>query len=138
MKLRKTAEEIRALTDSFRDALLETHHKVTWTASRLPTQKRRKFEKHNFPNFEIHDFVLLAAPENQFPPKLGAKWTGPYRVAETVSNYVDQVEDLVRGAKETAHISKLRFYSHASLGITEEVKDHIGLDENQEQLVSKV
>ena len=51
---------------------------------------------------------------------------------------MDQVEHLVHGAKETAHISKHRFYSDASLGITEEIKDQIGLDENQEQLLSKI
>jgi len=37
-----------------------------------------------------------------------------------------------------AHISKLRFYSDAGLGITEEIKDQIAFDENQEQLVSKI
>jgi hypothetical protein len=52
------------------------HKKVTWNASRLRTQKRRKFEKHKFPNLEIGDFVLL--------PKLRPKLTGPDRVVETI------------------------------------------------------
>ena len=63
IETQKTAEEIGALTNSLRDALLEMHKKVASTASRLRTQKRRKFEKHKLPNFEIGDFVLLAAPE---------------------------------------------------------------------------
>jgi len=35
IETRKTAEEIRALTDSLRDSLLEMHKKVTSTASDL-------------------------------------------------------------------------------------------------------
>ena len=90
------------------------------------------------PKFEIGDFVLLAAPEKKFPPKLQAKWTGPYTAIETISSHVYRVEHLVHWAKEMAHISKLRFYSDAGLGITEEIKDQIAFDENQEQLVSKI
>jgi len=73
IETRKTAEEIRALTVSLQDALSEMRRKFTSTASRLRTQKRRRFEKHQLPNFEIGDFVLLAAPPNKFHPKLRAE-----------------------------------------------------------------
>ena len=66
IEARKTSEEIRALTGSLRGLLWEMHKKVTSTVSSLRTQKRRKFEKHQLPNFEIGDFVLLAAPEKSF------------------------------------------------------------------------
>jgi len=72
------------------------------------------------------DFVLLAT------------WAGPYTVVKTISNCEYHVEHLVHGGKETAHISKLRLYSYASVGITQEIKDHIGFEENQEHLVSKI
>jgi len=38
------------------------------------------------------------------------KRTGPYEVVETISNHVYRVGHLVHGAKETAPISKLRFF----------------------------
>ena len=99
IETRKTAGDIRALTDSLRDALLEIHKYVTLTASRLRTQTRRKFENQKLPNFKIGDFVLFAAHEMKFPPKLRAKWTGPYRVVKTISNHVHQIEHLVHGEK---------------------------------------
>jgi hypothetical protein len=63
IETRKTAEEIRALTASLRDALLELQKKIISTASRLRTQMQTKFEKHQLPNFEIGDFVLLTTAE---------------------------------------------------------------------------
>jgi len=86
---------------SLRDALLEMHRKGTSSASKLRTQKGRQFEKHQLPNLETGDFVFPVAPEKKFHPELRAKWAGPYRVVETISNYVYQVEHLVHGAQET-------------------------------------
>jgi len=45
---------------------------------------------------------------------------------------------LVDGAKDTAHISKLRFYSDASQGITDEIKDQSVSVENQKQPISTI
>jgi len=69
----KTAQEIRAVTDSLRDSLLQMHAQVNSTASRIGTQKRMKFEKHKLPKCEICDFLLVALPEEEVPSKAPRK-----------------------------------------------------------------
>jgi hypothetical protein len=79
------------------------HKKVTSISSRLRTQQREKFEKDQWPNFGIGDFVLLAGPEKENPPKLHANRTGPYTLVETTSNHVYQVEFEYMGQTDGFH-----------------------------------
>jgi len=79
----KTAEEIRALTDSLRDALLEIY--------KTSNTKGKETREARIAKLEVGDFVLLAAPEKKFPPNLREKRTGPYRVVETISSHVYRV-----------------------------------------------
>ena len=76
------------------------------------------------PNFEVGDYVLYARVRRPgVTPKLMATWTGPWRVVGAHHPHVYEIQNIVTGRVQTAHIARLRFYADSQLNVTADVKD---------------
>ena len=56
-------------------------------------------------------------------PKLMATWTGPWRVVGAHHQHVFEIQNIVSGRVQTAHVARLRFYADSQLNVTADVKD---------------
>ena len=61
-------------------------------------------------NFHEGDFVLVAVPEPHKRHKLTARWQGPFRITDTISDYIYEVEHLLSRKRQQVHWSRLKFY----------------------------
>ena len=68
--------------------------------------------KGKVPQFQIGEFVLVAAPVAR--AKFRVKWMGPYRVLDTLNEYVYVVEDVVTSRRKSVHFQRLRLFAEAS------------------------
>ena len=76
------------------------------------------------PNFEVGDYVLYARVRRPgITPKLMATWTGPWRVVGAHRAHVYEIQNIVTGKVQTAHVARLRFYADSQLNVTADVKD---------------
>ena len=76
------------------------------------------------PNFEVGDYVLYARVRRPgVTPKLMATWTGPWRVVGAHHQHVFEIQNIVSGRVQTAHVARLRFYADSQLNVTADVKD---------------
>jgi hypothetical protein len=60
-------------------------------------------DKGKVPQFQIGEFVLVAAPVAR--AKFRVKWMGPYRILDTLNDYVYVVEDVVTSRRKRASTS---------------------------------
>ncbi len=51
--------------------------------------------------------------------KLKLRWTGPWRLLQSESDWIWQVEHLVTGITDRVHISRLEFYADPNMEVTE-------------------
>ena len=77
--------------------------------------KRRVERRHNSKvrprRFQEGDLVMRKAHQNDMQNKLSPKWTGPYRVVETLENGAYRLETLEGGAiPKTWNATHLKFY----------------------------
>ena len=76
------------------------------------------------PKFEVGDYVLYARVRRPgTTPKLMATWTGPWRVVGAHHPHVFEIQNIVSGRVQTAHVARLRFYADSQLNITADIKD---------------
>ncbi|CAM9817241.1 unnamed protein product [Sphacelaria rigidula] len=76
------------------------------------------------PNFEVGDCVLYARLRRPgVTPKLMATWTGPWRMVGAHHPHVFEIQYIVPGRVQTAHVARLRFYADSQLNVTADVKD---------------
>ena len=61
-------------------------------------------DKGKIPQFQIGEFVLVAAPVAR--AKFRVKWMGSYRIAETLNDYVYVVEDVVTARRKSVHVQR--------------------------------
>lgn len=57
--------------------------------------------------------------------KLRVKWCGPAQVVKAVSSWIFTVKNLITGDEREVHASRLKFYSDATLDVTEDLLHHI-------------
>jgi hypothetical protein len=93
-------------------------------AARLLRTDRKSYRRFS-QNFEVGDFVLIAKREFRGGEKLGLRWQGPHRLAETRSDYVYEVEDLKTKVVTFIHSTRLRFYHDSSLDVTADILAHL-------------
>ena len=64
--------------------------------------------------------------------KLHARWIGPFRITQQISNWVYEIEDLLNNNpvtnREIVHASRLKFYHDASLNVNTELIDQMTRD----------
>ena len=78
------------------------------------------------PQFAIGEFVLVQCPIPR--NKLKLKWLGPYKVVDTVSEWIYILEDIVTLKRSTVHVQRIRFYHDASFEVTEDVRNQAQYD----------
>ena len=107
-----TAELQRALSEMHKDVTLTSEKKRQLKAG-LKNMKRKE------PNFTVGDFVLVGHPEpsKSSGQKLFLKWTGPFRITNTESHYIFEVENIIDSSKKWVHGDRIRFYSDQSLNL---------------------
>ena len=52
-----------------------------------------------------------------------ATWTGPWRVVGAHHPHVFEIQNIVNGRVQSAHVARLRFYVDSQLNVTADVKD---------------
>jgi hypothetical protein len=105
----------------------ELHKHTARHAQKLRDQQRARINKEGkrkFPNFIKGDYVLVGIL-NKSREKLKARWKGPKRITEVLSDWKFEVEDLISFKKEIVHAERLKYYSERDLEITEELRNQI-------------
>ena len=95
-------------------------------AGRMPRVREAR-DARKVPQFVIGEFVLLACPTPR--NKLRIKWLGPYRVVDTVNEWVYVLENVVTLRRLSAHVQRLRIYADSQLNITEDIKNQAAYDD---------
>jgi hypothetical protein len=83
--------------------------------------------KGKVPQFQIGEFVLVAVPVAR--AKFRVKWMGPYRVRDTLNEYVYVVEDVVTSRRKSVHVQRLRLFAEASFQLTEDIRNQAAYDD---------
>ena len=84
-------------------------------------------DKGKVPQFQLGEFVLVAAPVAR--AKFKIKWMGPFRIVETLNDYVYVVEDVVTNRRKSVHVQRLRLYAEASFQLTEDIRTQTAYDD---------
>ena len=109
--------------------LLHALHKDVLDATAAKLDANRRCQRGAVrPNFTIGDYVLVADVKGRFnAEKLLCHWMGPYRITAAPRPYIFVVTPLVGSctATRTVHASRLKFYAHASLNVTEALLDNV-------------
>ena len=83
--------------------------------------------KGKVPQFQIGEFVLVAAPVAR--AKFRVKWISPYRILDTLNDYVYVVEDVVTSRCKSVHVQRLRLFAEASFQMTEDIRNQAAYDD---------
>lgn len=112
-----TMERLKNMTELINT--MDNLHPVVQTSLQNNRERlRQHMSKGKMPNFEEGDFVLVARDNFHKGEKLCLRWRGPRRVIKAVNDWLYQIEDLRNGAIETAHASRLKFYSDSAFDST--------------------
>ena len=84
-------------------------------------------DKGAVPQFQLGDFVLVAAPVAR--AKFRIKWMGPFRVMDTLNEYVYVVEDIVTSRTKSVHVQRMRMYAESSFELTEDIRTQAAYDD---------
>jgi hypothetical protein len=85
----------------------------------------------HIPNFAIGDLVLHADVQSKFRRKLLTNWTGPYRIVDTVNEFVFRLQDLLDPEVVIeSHIMRMRNFVGQKI-ITNDLIDQIRYDRKQ-------
>ena len=85
--------------------------KTSFTEFELVHVPREHNSKVRLRRFQEGDLVMRKAHQNEMENKLSPKWTGPYRVVETLENGAYRLETLEGGAiPRTWNATHLKFY----------------------------
>jgi hypothetical protein len=81
--------------------------------------------------FHVGDLVLRANVTSVFRRKLVATWTGPYRIVDTVNDWVFKLQDLLDPSKIVdVHIMRMRLFVGQSL-VTDDLLEQIRYDRKE-------
>ncbi len=97
---------------------------------------------HNsyLPSFEPGIFVKRADILKTGKPrrKLKLRWTRPWRLIESESDWIWKVEHLVTGIIHRVHVSRLEFYADADMDVTEALQRQILYEEDGHFFVKRI
>ena len=128
MKL-PTPSEIENHIAKLQESLALMHKSIVQTSSNERQAHRNSDKKfRQKPNFTVGDYVLIGIAEQHSNRKLYLKWRGPYRVIDTLNNYVFQVENLITKEQKQIHGDRMLFYCDSRLNVTEELKTQFAFD----------
>jgi hypothetical protein len=83
--------------------------------------------QNKVPQFRIGEFVLVAAPVTR--AKFRVKWMGPFRIVDTLNEYVYVVEDVVTSRRKSVHVQRLRMFAEADFQLTEDIRNQAAYDD---------
>ena len=113
-ELKDVSESIQNHAKALQE-LLQSFHVQTEIARERRTRARREAQGRVKVDFALGDFVLVAATQ---PGKLQPFWQGPFRVVDTVSDWVYVVESLGTGRSKEVHCARIMLYAEKDLGVT--------------------
>jgi hypothetical protein len=114
------ADQIVANTKSLLSALDEMHKGIV-----TPDKRSHKSNAtpRKSPNWAVGDYVLIARVGSDSRDKTRARWMGPMRVVDAISDHVYTVQDLITNDTRDVHADRIRFYSDEHLDMTVELND---------------
>ncbi|GMF16578.1 unnamed protein product [Phytophthora fragariaefolia] len=113
------------LVDKLRQSLAGMHHEVQdlREKSRLANMQQSRGSPCNF---TVSDFVLWSRIDSRLSVnKLLTRWVGPFEVIEELPHSF-VIRHLLPDQRHNVHGSRLKFYCDASLGVSEEMRAHVG------------
>ena len=76
--------------------------------------------------FNLGDYVLWSTVDKELQAeKLQLVWRDPYRIVESKSEFVFEIEHLVTKKTHVIHASRLKFYRDDSLIVTQKLLDYV-------------
>jgi hypothetical protein len=136
---RLSENELILLHEDLSYALADIHRTVDQTKKHVRELARKSRNSRNLIvkiNFEVGDYVLIASAIRK--DKLSPKWTGPYRVVDTVNEYVYVVENLLDKEKKTVHAMRMMFYKDSLLNIDVDIKNHLVFQKSDKFDIEKI
>ena len=140
----KSVEEVNELqrieTEERQVALDNMHREVH---GKVTAKREREKQRHNSKtgvrpiNSTTGDYVLRGIVKKKQSKKTEPRWRGPYRVTACLSDYIFQVEDLLRGGKRTVNGRRLKVFRNKEFEISEKVKNHFAHQKNELLVVSE-
>ncbi len=123
-----------------RKHLDSSHQDVGAKLLRSRTNKRESSSKGYLPSFEPGIFVKRADILKTGKPrrKLKLRWTGPWRLIESETDWIWKVEHLVTGIIHRVHVSRLEFYADADMDVTEALQRQILYEEDGHFFVKRI
>jgi hypothetical protein len=108
--------------------LSEYHDRVASYAATHPRSRPPSHPRAVPARFQVGDWVLVARVNDHRRSKLALKWIGPRQVVgycHDSQHLVFVVKDIISGAVDNVHASRLRFFSSKDLNITTLLKDYV-------------
>ena len=134
-KLTVASKAIEQHVQKFIQGLQQTWGDVARSRERKSTQNKKQHTKcsriptpQTLPIINIGDYVLVAIPVRA--SKLQFKWTGPWQVTDTVSNFVYECKPMTtkRMKPRPVHITRIRRFAGKELNITTQLQNAIDRD----------
>lgn len=121
--LKLNLQRMTTVLDELLDQL-DTIHKDVSAFTDKQRERARQFanRRRHRANFIIGDYVLVAKEVHKSGQKLYLTWRGPYQITETETHYVFKVRDILSDEILIVHGERMKYYAHADLDITEELK----------------
>jgi transposase InsO family protein len=126
-----SASDIQTECLKLQNSLDNLHKQVSDSRKKFISKRRRdRKSQSKVQDFKFHigDFVLVAMPKNMIRTKMDFVWTGPYRIVESVNDYIFKVEHLITHETRDTHVTRMKFYCDKSLNVTEDLLNQIAHD----------
>eukprot|EP00918_Siedleckia_nematoides_P056350 GHVU01122918.1.p1 GENE.GHVU01122918.1~~GHVU01122918.1.p1 ORF type:complete len:267 (+),score=16.78 GHVU01122918.1:139-939(+) len=127
-----TDEDIESATadtvwEEFREAYEELHktHQDKRDRILLRYQQRKDQKFAHKENFEPGQWVLLARPSHKEGQKLSLRWTGPYKIISTISDYIFEISRTRNDGTPEIHRShyiRMKLYCECDRGREDEIQ----------------
>jgi RNase H-like domain found in reverse transcriptase/Reverse transcriptase (RNA-dependent DNA polymerase)/Integrase zinc binding domain/Chromo (CHRromatin Organisation MOdifier) domain len=135
---------IRAQQLVHMEAMRESLDSLHLQAQQQATRRRQQaVERHNrltnvrSPNFEVGDFVLVAAIMKGLSHKFAIRWQGPRRIVRFESPSVAEVEHLSTKKIKAVHCTRLKLYSEGARHNVEDLQELASHNEQELFTISK-
>ena len=99
-------------------------HSVASEKFATSQRKQQAASNHRSANFEVGEFVLWSRI-NPSALKLTVRWVGPFAI-EAVKGHSFLIENILTISLDDVHGSRLKRFSEHLLGVTDELRKHVG------------
>lgn len=119
-----SSDSIKQSLATLRTSIKDMHRAVNDKREKITLLNKKKSRGAQLVNFVVGDYVLRSRVDERRHNKLLVTWVGPYVVTRADSHSF-RVRQLVTGAEQDVHASRLKFYADSDLEVTDELLEHV-------------